>query len=289
MKKYIIGLVTGLLISGTVVYAANYLYSSNEVSYTPGDSNWNVGNVKEALDNLKSTSGTALTDLKNTSIAKAISANGNSLSSVINTLGTITNQGNKSFTVDGTNSITIPAGYYNGQGTISTSGLILTPTATLTLSDVTSGTDVTNYKTVKTSGLMKTPTGSKNITANGSNIDVKNYATVNVNVPINVSSVTAGSKVKATSFSVSTTAGAGTYIVIGHLTQNSSASGATNVSSYTATNGTLTVIDNRELNATSLGCTGRIIVLKLVCTANSTITINSSKAFESQAIAFKIL
>ena len=61
MKKYILGLVTGLLISGTVVYAANYLYSSNEVSYTPGDSSWNVGNVKEAIDNLKTTSGTALT------------------------------------------------------------------------------------------------------------------------------------------------------------------------------------------------------------------------------------
>ena len=114
MKKYIIGLVTGLLISGTVVYAANYLYSSNEVSYTPGDSNWNVGNVKEALDNLKSTSGTALTDLKNTSIAKAVSANGSTLSSVINTLGGISNKGDLTKTINPGGSVSIAAGYYSG-------------------------------------------------------------------------------------------------------------------------------------------------------------------------------
>ncbi len=42
---------------------------------------------------------------------------------------------------------------------------------------------------VKTSGLMVTPTATKSITANGSNIDVTNYAKANVNV--SVSGVTA--------------------------------------------------------------------------------------------------
>ena len=153
MKKFILWIIIGGIIFGSSVYAVtNYLYSSNEVSYTPSDSSWNVGNVKEALDNLKSTSGTALTDLKNTSIAKAVSANGSTLSSVINTLGTITNQGNKSFTISSTGSTTIPAGYYNGTGKITTSGLVK-------------------------------PSGTKSITSNCSNIDVSGYASVNVSVP----------------------------------------------------------------------------------------------------------
>ena len=97
MKKFILGIIVGGIIFGTSIYAATtYYYAANEVSYIPSDSTWNVTTVKAALDNLKSTSGTALTDLKNTSIAKAVSANGDSLSSVINTLGTITNQGNRS-------------------------------------------------------------------------------------------------------------------------------------------------------------------------------------------------
>ena len=36
---------------------------------------------------------------------------------------------------------------------------------------------------IKTSGLMVTPTATKSITANGSNIDILNYAKVNVSVP----------------------------------------------------------------------------------------------------------
>lgn len=189
MKKTIFGFVLGILVSGSVVFAANYLYQADEVSYTPDNNEWDVDNVDDALRDLYtrvSDSNGALTSLKNTAIAKAVGADGNDFASVINQLGTIVNQGNKSFTVNGTNALTIPAGYYNGQGTISTSGLIPTPSATLTLSDVTNGTDVTNYKTVKTSGLMKTPTATKSITANGSNIDVTNYAKVNVNVPSQV-------------------------------------------------------------------------------------------------------
>ena len=115
MKKFILGIIVGGIIFGTCIYAATtYYYAANEVSYIPSDSTWNVTTVKAALDNLKSTSGTALTDLKNTSIAKAVSANGNSLSSVINTLGGISNKGDLTKTINPGGSVNIPAGYYSG-------------------------------------------------------------------------------------------------------------------------------------------------------------------------------
>ena len=152
MKKFILGIIVGGIIFGTSIYAATtYYYAANEVSYIPSDSTWNVTTVKAALDNLKSTSGTALTDLKNISIAKAVSANGDSLSSVINTLGTITNQGNKSFIISSTGSTTIPAGYYNGTGKITTSGLVK-------------------------------PSGTKSITSNGT-YNVSGYESAIVNIP----------------------------------------------------------------------------------------------------------
>ena len=156
MKKFILGIIVGLLISGTIVFAANYLYKADEVSYTPSNTNWEVDNVDSAINELYSMindANSALLSLKNTDIAKAVGANGDTFSSVINKLGTITDQKNKSFTVNGTSAITIPAGYYNGQGTINVSGLV------------------------------PTPSGTKTITSNGTNIDVSNFANVTVNVP----------------------------------------------------------------------------------------------------------
>ena len=135
MKKFILGIIVGLLISGTIVFAANYLYKADEVSYDPKDTNWNVDNVDSAIKELYnkiSEANSALLALKNTAIAKAVGANGDTFSSVINKLGTITDQKNKSFTVSNTSSITIPAGYYNGTGKINVSGLVPTPSGTFT-------------------------------------------------------------------------------------------------------------------------------------------------------------
>ena len=156
MKKLVLGIIIGIIIYAKAVYASNYLYQADEVSYEPTDTNWNVNNVDSAIKELYNKindANSALLTLKNTNIAKAVGANGDTFSSVINKLAAIINQGNKSFTVSGTSSITIPSGYYNGTGTINVSGLV------------------------------PTPTGTKTITSNGSNIDVSNLATVNVNVP----------------------------------------------------------------------------------------------------------
>ena len=75
MKKYLIGFIIGLLVFGISVYAViSYLYSSNEVSYTPSNSNWNEGNIKESLDNLKTTS-----VLVKPSGTKSITSNGSNI------------------------------------------------------------------------------------------------------------------------------------------------------------------------------------------------------------------
>jgi len=58
MKKTILSFILGGIIFGCIgIYAANYLAS--DVTYTPKDTNWEVNNVNEALDDLYNS-----TDLK---------------------------------------------------------------------------------------------------------------------------------------------------------------------------------------------------------------------------------
>ena len=84
MKKvFIFGLLIGILLGTGLVYAATYLYDAEEVSYTPEDASWKVSTVDAALNDIKAKSGSALTNLKNTNIAKAVSANGGTLTDVI--------------------------------------------------------------------------------------------------------------------------------------------------------------------------------------------------------------
>ncbi len=51
MKKLILGIFIGILVSGGVVYGAN-LIDSKDVTYTPNNSNFNVSNVKNSIDKL---------------------------------------------------------------------------------------------------------------------------------------------------------------------------------------------------------------------------------------------
>ena len=52
--KLFVGILIGMLISGGVVFAAALIDSSN-VTYSPSDDNWNVSDVKSALDDIYST------------------------------------------------------------------------------------------------------------------------------------------------------------------------------------------------------------------------------------------
>ena len=50
MKKIIFGIITGIILCGGLVYAANSL--AKDVTYKPDDETWNVSNVEEALNDL---------------------------------------------------------------------------------------------------------------------------------------------------------------------------------------------------------------------------------------------
>ena len=54
MKKgIVIGIIIGLLFGSASVYAVtNYIYKADEVSYTSNSSEWNVSDVKSAIDDL---------------------------------------------------------------------------------------------------------------------------------------------------------------------------------------------------------------------------------------------
>ncbi len=59
MRKTILAFILGMLVSGGIVYAAN-LIDSSDVTYTPSDSESNVENVKDALDELYDSSNKSL-------------------------------------------------------------------------------------------------------------------------------------------------------------------------------------------------------------------------------------
>lgn len=54
MKKTFIGIIIGGIIFGSIGVGAATLYYSNQVSYTPTDTSWQVSNVDEALNSLYS-------------------------------------------------------------------------------------------------------------------------------------------------------------------------------------------------------------------------------------------
>ena len=51
MKKYLIGIIIGLIISSTGI-VVGYNLNSNDISFTPENNNWQVSNVEEAVNDL---------------------------------------------------------------------------------------------------------------------------------------------------------------------------------------------------------------------------------------------
>ena len=60
MKKYILGILTGLIIACGFCVTAAVLYNSSEVGFTPTDSNWHVNNVEDAINDLYKDKATAV-------------------------------------------------------------------------------------------------------------------------------------------------------------------------------------------------------------------------------------
>jgi hypothetical protein len=114
---------------------------SEEISEKPSTEelneaiNTSQNNLKDYTDRkcqaLENSFSEALTALKNTAIARAVGAVGNTFTSVIAKLATIVDRGKVTQTLDTTTtSYTIPQGYHNGQGTvsISTQAISMIPT-----------------------------------------------------------------------------------------------------------------------------------------------------------------
>lgn len=49
-KKYILGLITGIIVSGVTVYAVSNVVK--DITFKAKNTNWKVGNVADALDSL---------------------------------------------------------------------------------------------------------------------------------------------------------------------------------------------------------------------------------------------
>ena len=151
--------------------------SSTDV-FTSGQTAEDLAN---SVNGLSKSFSNALADLKDTAVAKAINAAGNTFTDVIASLATILDQSGFSKTLSAPEKVIIPAGYHDGTGYVDASSLMVVPTQTLTLSAPTNGTDCVNYAKVVTSGLMQTPTANLDISSNGT-YTVTNYKTVKVNV-----------------------------------------------------------------------------------------------------------
>ena len=53
MKKFILGIVIGGIVFGTIGSVVAYNYNAKDIGYTPSDSSWNVNNVSDAIKDLK--------------------------------------------------------------------------------------------------------------------------------------------------------------------------------------------------------------------------------------------
>lgn len=122
------------------------LYASYDefVQYSgDGELNENVSSLHSLVKTLQDSFSNALTSLKNTAIAQAVGATGSTFTSVIAKLAEIVNRGAWSANMGSTGSVTIPAGYHDGTGTVKTNG-----TATIT----TNGThNIAQYSNVNVS------------------------------------------------------------------------------------------------------------------------------------------
>ena len=117
--KFILGVIVGTVVSGSIVYAA-IIASSDQVSFSPSNSNWKVSNVKTALDDLYTNAqnnyytGLSAAKVGTAGAAQVLTGYTFTNSSTVGASGSMTNNGAKNYT--GTSNTKIAAGYHNGNG-----------------------------------------------------------------------------------------------------------------------------------------------------------------------------
>lgn len=52
MKKYLLGLISGIIICGGIGLVIAVTYNANDITYTPANNTWNVNNVDGAINDL---------------------------------------------------------------------------------------------------------------------------------------------------------------------------------------------------------------------------------------------
>lgn len=137
---------------------------------------------------------------------------------------------------------------------------------------------------VKTSGLMVTPTATKSITANGTGIDVLDYAKVNVSVN-SISGATytrTGVEGSPVSSSMSITGGAGTYIIAFAAANDQGGTVNCYVTNVSTSNGTITEIVN--LAHVTNPANVRLCMYKLVTSGNATVYFSARYAAVGGAV-----
>lgn len=203
------------------------------------DTKANSSDVNNAIKRLYNSFSEALAALKNTAIAKAVGATGDTFTSVIAKLATIIDRGKVTKTLNtSTTSYTIPAGYHNGQGSvsISTQSKSVTPTTSSqsvvpdegkVLSSVSVGTQVHNetYKAtsrgtsldmgvthnnryVNTNDIPNSNSGTYSATSRGASIDLgatNTYRYINTNGVPNSNSSTYAATARSASIDLGAT------------------------------------------------------------------------------------
>lgn len=127
--------------------------------------------------------GVAAAKVGNATASQVLSGQTFTNSSGNNNTGTMRNNGTVTSTIASGGSYTIPSGYHTGSGKISRSS----KSGTYTVNSPGSNKDMgasNSYRYVATSGLVVTPTATKSVTANGTYTDIAGYGTLNVNVAL---------------------------------------------------------------------------------------------------------
>ena len=172
MKKYtkeiVLVLITAIVVSVISVSATVYFNSEN-ITFEPDDTNWNVSSTSSALNDLYSYANSGDATASNILLGKTALVNGTLIT------GTMVDNGAVTSTLNAGGSYTIPAGYHNGNGKVTA---INTSNSDSSKFEVIKKWYGTSWNRTKTSGTVSFTTEKKGtyiLVAGGNNV-VDNYS-----------------------------------------------------------------------------------------------------------------